>query len=163
MTVTLSIVLPEEKSILAALMQLYMYESTAYTDDDINPDGTYTYYYLDHYWQEEGRFPFLIYSSGRLAGLALVRTLEFGEDPYYQLAEFFILHKYRRQGVGRTAAVTLFNRFQGRWEVQQEAGNLAGQAFWRRIIGDYTAGDYIEEWRESEHHRGPTQLFVSQP
>jgi predicted acetyltransferase len=34
------------------------------------------------------------------------------------MSEFFVLRKYRRQGIGRTAAVELFERFPGPWRVR---------------------------------------------
>jgi predicted acetyltransferase len=65
--------------------------------------------------------------------------------------------------VGRAAAVALFNRFPGRWEVAQLEANTAAQAFWRRVIGDYTGGDYTERWVDDDEHRGPAQTFRSGP
>lgn len=150
-----------DKVALDRVMQLYMHDSSEYTGADVDEAGYYLYYYFDRYWTEDGRFPFIIRVNGVIAGLAFVRQLEFGDDPLFQLAEFFVMRKYRRQGAGRQAAYELFDHYQGRWEVQQEAGNSAGQAFWRRIIDDYTGGNFAEEWREEEDHRGPVQFFHS--
>ena len=161
--VALHLVTPEEQFALDALMQLYLHDSSEYTGDDVNHLGRYVYYYLDLYWKEPGRYPFLIRQDGHIAGLALIRLLEDGPDPLHQLAEFFVLRKYRRQGVGRSAAFAVFDRFPGRWEVQQHGGNLAGQAFWQRVITDYTGGDFHDEWRDDEHQQGPVQTFASRP
>jgi hypothetical protein len=40
-----------------------------------------------------GRHAFLIRVEGRLAGLALVRTLEAGDVPLHSVAEFFVRRK----------------------------------------------------------------------
>lgn len=159
--VTLRSVPLAEKATLFALMQPYLHDSSEYTGDDVNDQGIYPYYYFDLYWTEDGRFPFLIMLGNQIVGLALVRQLEFGEDPLHQLAEFFILRKYRRRGIGGAAARVVFDRFPGRWEVQEDSGNIAGQAFWRRVIDNYTKGDYQEQWDHPEHHNGPVQTFRS--
>jgi len=61
----------------------------------------------------------------------------------FDLLDFFIAHKYRRRGVGREAARQVFARHQGRWEVAELAGNRAAIAFWNRVIGDFTGGQYL--------------------
>jgi predicted acetyltransferase len=48
------------------------------------------------------------------------------------MAEFFILRKYRHQGIGARAAWELFDRFPGRWEVFEIIENTAAQEFWRK-------------------------------
>jgi predicted acetyltransferase len=50
------------------------------------------------------------------------------------MAEFFVLRKYRRQGLGRDAAQTIFRRLPGPWTVRQQLTNPAATAFWRRAI-----------------------------
>lgn len=152
-----------DKPILDAVMQRYFSESSAFTGDRPDADGRFPYYYFDLYWTEDGRFPFLIRVDGAIAGLALVRTLAGGRDPLYQMAEFFILYTYRQRGIGRAAAVALFDRFPGRWEVAQHAGNAPGIAFWRRVIGDYTGGRFTETWRLDDGQEGPVQTFRSGP
>ena len=60
------------------------------------------------------------------------------------MAEFFVMSKYRRRGVGSEAARFAFDRFPGRWEVREMAANTPAQAFWRRVIGDYTGDNFTE-------------------
>jgi predicted acetyltransferase len=40
-----------------------------------------------------------------------------------QVAEFFVMKGFRRQGVGTQAAINLFDRFPGRWEIAQEVND----------------------------------------
>lgn len=84
--------------------------------------------------------------SGKLAGFVLVRELESStnDQSLHSIAEFFILRKYRRCGLGQTVANHIFNLFPGRWQVRQEANNLPAQAFWRKVIASYTGGDFAE-------------------
>lgn len=159
MNVELLAVSIPDKPVLQALMQLYVYDFSEMIALDVDEHGVFFYPYLDYYWTEAGRYPFLVRCDGKIAGFALVRTLEFDADPLYQLAEFFILRRYRRRGVGREAARAVFDRFRGRWEVDQVAENVAATAFWRRVIGEYTGEQYVEVWRDENGERGPAQFF----
>lgn len=150
----------EQKSVLRQLLSLYKYDFTEFETDDINEHGLYEYKYLDHYWTEAGRYPFILRVDGQIAGLALVRGIESDEKPNaYSMAEFFVMRKYRRNGVGRRAATELFDRFPGVWSVKQVQSNLPSHAFWRDVIGKYTGGHYVEI--REEGWDGPVQTFRS--
>jgi predicted acetyltransferase len=97
-----------------------------------------------HVWPAAWRgLPFLIQVDGHPAGFALVKR-ERETPPAFDMGEFFIARQYRRCGVGRRAATALFDRFVGSWEVRQMPSNKPAQAFWRRIITDYTGGVFTE-------------------
>ena len=100
-------------------MQLYLYDFSEIDGGDVNEGGEFPYRWLDHYWTESGRNPFLVYSDGRIAGFVLVRTdATAGRGPDTKsVAEFFIMRKFRRMGIGRKAAFQVFDRFRGAWEV----------------------------------------------
>jgi predicted acetyltransferase len=147
-----------EKPVLRRLMELYQYDFSEFTGEDIDDSGEYGYRYLDHYWTEEGRYPFFIKIAGKLAGFVLVRILDRREgQTTYSMAEFFVMRKYRRQGAGYEVACRIFDRFPGWWQVEQEAANLPAQAFWRRVIGEYTGGRYEE--MPPDGRLGPVQRF----
>ncbi|MGC4107344.1 MAG: GNAT family N-acetyltransferase [Thermomicrobiales bacterium] len=133
-----------DKPVIANLMQLYLYDFSEATGWTVNAHGIYDYRYLDHYWTEDGRFPFVIRVDGKLAGFAFIRTIETGDGPEHHLAEFFVMRAFRRSGVGTTVACQIFDRFPGRWEVAQIEQNVDAQRFWRRVIDRYTSGSYAE-------------------
>ncbi len=151
----------DQRPVLHRLMQLYLHDTSEFTGDDANGDGVFSYRYFDEYWREPDRSPFLIYSDANLAGFVLVNTytvvLEQGTG--MSIAEFFVMRKYRRQGVGRWAAFHAFDRFPGLWEVREHSDNLAGQQFWRSIIGEYTGGEYSEVVLNTPSWVGPVQTF----
>ena len=67
------------------------------------------------------------------------------------MAEFFVMRKYRRRGIGRQAAADVFARFAGPWQVRQQRSNPAATAFWRRAIPysyseSATAEEIIQEF-----------------
>lgn len=153
----------EQKHVLGQLMQMYLYDFSEIDGDDVNESGEFPYRWLDHYWTESGRSPFLVYSDGHIAGFVLVRTISMagqGLDAK-SVAEFFIMRKYRRIGLGRKAALHVFDRFRGAWEVRQTRANLPAQSFWRAVIGEYTHGDFEERDMDDESWRGPVQTFDS--
>jgi predicted acetyltransferase len=152
----------EDKPVLRALMELYQYDYSEFSGDDVSDHGQFGYRYLDQYWTEEGRQPFVVRLDGKLGGLVLVRSyLTDSGQTGHVIAEFFIMRKYRRQGVGRRVAHMMFDRFPGEWSVSQEDINPTAQRFWRQVIGEYTGGKYTEIHLED---RGRTeQHFTARP
>lgn len=146
-----------DKPLLRNLMNLYLYDFSEYTDRDVNEYGCFEYGYLDHYWTDvEHRQPFLIRVDGQVAGFALVHDYpDLEERPARTIAEFFVLRKHRRRGVGDIAARKVFDLFHGPWEVSEIAANTAAQAFWRRTIDRYTGG----KWEERTVDGRVVQLF----
>ncbi|MBL6964937.1 MAG: GNAT family N-acetyltransferase [Anaerolineales bacterium] len=148
-----------DKSLLRNLLELCQHDYSEYNQSDINPHGLFTYAYLDHYWTEAGRYAFLVRVAENIAGFVLVRALGDEEKSLtYSMAEFFILRKYRRRGLGRRVAQEIFKGFPGHWRVSQEIDNCPAQAFWRNVIADYTGGNY-KEVASTDDCPGPTQIF----
>ncbi len=153
----------EERPILRHLMELYLYDFSEFDGADLSPLGLYEYPYLDHYWVEAGRSPFLLRVEGRLAGFALVARYNYfsGQNDRWVIAEFFVLRKYRRGGCGEQAARWIFDQFPGEWQVGQLAENQRAYHFWHKVISRYTGGDFQEYTLDNEHWHGPVQSFSS--
>ena len=134
----------DAKPVLANLMELYIYDFSEFMGWDIGDDGRFGYRYLDAYWTEANRFPFLIRVNGKIAGFALVSVIADESPPVTSMSEFFVMRNYRRKGVGERAAKELFARFSGPWSVSQVLANLPAQRFWRRVITDVTQGEFTE-------------------
>lgn len=149
----------EERDVLAALMQLYVYDFSAMLGLDVEDDGRYRGPAV------EGRDAFLVRVDGKLAGFALIAGTSrlTGEEGVRDVAEFFVLRRFRRSGVGETAARSLFDRYPGRWEVRQKRENVGAIAFWRRVIDRYTGGRFEEEALDDDRWRGPVQRFDHRP
>lgn len=147
--------------VLERLMQLYCYDFSESLGLDVDDEGLFAAPDVRRFVGVPGRHPFLVRAGGRIAGFAIVaEASRFGNlDAPRDVAEFFILRKHRGAGLGRAVAETLFSRFRGRWEVRQVAKNTAATAFWRRVIGRYTAGAFEETLSDDERWRGPVQRF----
>lgn len=141
MDVVIEPVLFEQKAVLRRLMQLYLHDMSEFTGEDPDEHGEFGNRYFDHYWAPdagEERYPFFIRADGALAGFALVRKAH-GD---WQMAEFFTLRRFRRGGVGSAAAAVVFRSFPGPWLVHELPANLPAQAFWPRVIGSVTGGQF---------------------
>lgn len=121
---------PQAKEVLRQLLEFNAYEFAAFFEDsELDEHGRFGYRWLDHYWTEPDRQPFLIRVGDRIGGMTLVR----GTDQR-SIAEFLIMPQYRRQGAGLVAARQIFDRFGGDWSVHQVPGNDRAVSFWRRAI-----------------------------
>jgi predicted acetyltransferase len=143
-----------QRVVVTNLMQLYIHDLSVFADSDVDHSGLFPNQRLPGYFmsEETHRLPFLFKVDRRWAGLALVRS----GDPEVQgadhdMAEFFVLRKYRMRGVGRAAAYALFDRFPGRWQIRELDANTEAQQFWRRVI---PAAHEEDLWE-----KGPRQRF----
>jgi predicted acetyltransferase len=59
---------PNDKAVVANLVQLYLYDMTGDLPFPIGRDGKFEYDFLDRFWQH----PYLIFRGDELAGFALV-------------------------------------------------------------------------------------------
>lgn len=155
MNVEVAPVRAAEASVLAGLLQLYVYDFSETLGLDVSDDGRYLVP------QTEGRDAFLVRVDGKVAGFALHQPTSrlTGDIGVHDMAEFFILQRYRRSGVGEQAACWLFDHFPGRWEVRQRKENARAIAFWRRVIARYTDGRFEEEILDDDRWKGPVQRF----
>ena len=138
-------VLPEQKSVFIQLLNLYNYDFTEYENSDINESGYFNDYYSDDLFTDDTRKHFFIRADGKLAGFMIIRNggYRYLEDKNaHTVDEFFVMKKYRRNGVGSFAAKTAFDMFRGIWEVCQMQNNIPARKFWKSVIADYTQNNY---------------------
>lgn len=148
-----------DKQVLRNLMELNMHDQSEYDGYNINDHGLYDYRYIDHYHTDADRKAYFVRADGRLAGFALLRL----RDDYNSLAEFFILRKFRRQGLAARVAERIFELYPGQWQVSQFETNLPAQAFWHKFLTRYTGGSYTEAYGPDEdfpYFSGPLQRFT---
>jgi predicted acetyltransferase len=111
-------------------------------------------------WPEQWKgFPFVVRVDTHLAGFALVKQIA-AQPATFDMGEFFIARQHRRKGVGQRVATAMFDRFPGHWQVREMLTNKAAQAFWRRVIADYTAGAFTDSQEAFADQRG--EQFVVQ-
>lgn len=156
MNIELAHISIDEKPILRNLMQLCFHDYSEFNNEDVGPYGLFNYKYLDYYWTESDRFAYFVKVEGKLAGFALgMHNRLVDGDNLNILSEFFILRKYRRKGIGMKTAHRLFSKYSGKWSIVQEEDNYPAQTFWRKVINEYTKGNFTE----SQQEKGPVQEF----
>ncbi len=97
MSVTLRDASLADRETLEPVLTAYLFEF----DGRMEP-----YPYLDLYWSEPERLPFLIESEGAVAGLCLIRVGKGG----WSIAELAVIPSQRRTGVGRAAVAAVAER-----------------------------------------------------
>lgn len=142
----------EHIAVIHHLMQFYMYDFSPYTQCDVEANGLFApYLELESYWDKSNnKFPFIIKTDEKYIGFALVKLIETSGQQYFSIAEFFVLKKYRRAGVGKAVAMQLFSMYKGSWEVYQMAGNTAAQLFWNKVINEFTKGNFKQHFAKGK-------------
>lgn len=143
----------DEAPIIGNLMQFYIHDFSALWVDrevegELEPDGRFSDYpLLETYWTDPSREPWLFRINGRPVGFALVNDVAHSEIPVDRaVAEFFIVRKHRRRGVGLAAAHALFGTAWGVWEAAVVRRNCDALAFWRQAAATYPGvRDLVEE------------------
>ncbi|MFP6807375.1 MAG: GNAT family N-acetyltransferase [Pseudomonadales bacterium] len=147
---------------LADLMQLYLQGLSEFSPVKMDEPGQYIYPYFNHYWQDKNRYPYFIRWRNQLAGFALVR-LEIDAVErldYMEIAEFFVLPRFRGQKVGSQAAITIWKQYTGRWLVNVLDKNKPAYSFWKELIISNTQENFTERFQQSRG--GGSQLEESQ-
>lgn len=142
---------PERRGMLDALFQLYTHDFSDFwagTDrGELGEDGRFPDYpYLDAYWTEPSREPFLVRVDGHVGGFVLINGHSHSGRPLdFSVAEFFVVRKHRRGGVGHAAARAAIASRPGQWELAVARKNVAAQAFWRGVAAELGAPGTVEE------------------
>jgi len=154
---------PEQEPVLANMLELYVYDLSTFVDVHLRPDGRYHFPQLSQYWQQENRFPFLVRVDGHLAGFVLVSrgSLISGDPKVWDMAEFFILRRFRRRGIGAAVAQEIWRRFPGAWDVRVLETNQPAQAFWDAAISAFTRSRVEAVAAEQGGRRRRVFSFVS--
>jgi len=134
---------------LTRVYPFYLHDLSEYDDGYYRLDGEGRWQpdHLPSWLEEEGDYPFVILAGGERVGCALVNEApspHLGRGVDFRMAEFFVLRRHRRAGIGREAVRVLFDRFRGRWEITELPRNALAIGFWRRVIAEYSGGHYEE-------------------
>ncbi|RYZ02390.1 MAG: GNAT family N-acetyltransferase [Myxococcales bacterium] len=134
--------------LLENLLQLYIHDLSAIFEQvELGEDGRYGYPALASYLSgAPERRAFLLRADGRLAGFALARlgSPALPDPRVWDVAEFFVLKRFRGQGVGRAAALGLWEEQRGAWTVRVANKNVSALAFWKRAVAEYRGGAVSE-------------------
>ena len=141
-SVVVAVASAAERPLVEGLFQFYVYDFSEMSAPDspdfpIGPDGRFgAYPYMESYWRETAHIPLVIRLDGEPAGFALINDHSpTGGALDRNMAEFFIVRRYRRGGVGSAAVRAILNSHPGRWQVAIAERNVGAKAFWPRAVG----------------------------
>lgn len=100
-----------ETAVLQRLLQLYYFEATSWSKEDICSDGLYdgcTATDLEDYVNSAAEKAFLFWVDEKLAGFVLLEIITLEQHPIWELADFFILPKYRGGWIALDAVRQIF-------------------------------------------------------
>ena len=145
MQVTLRRVESNTESALINLMEKSEYEFSQYHRWDVKKDGLYGCYFEEEYREENGKYTaFFIEADNKLAGFVMIGDggVSGDKETDYQVNELFVMHKYRRLGIGKQVLFKILDTYKGTWKVTYHPNNAASALFWEKIADEYTDGKY---------------------
>ena len=135
-------------SVMQNLARFYVYDISEFLGHEAGwempVNGLYECFNLKMYWESPHTHPYLIKYAGELAGFVIIDKNGSDSGIDFNVAQFFILRKFKNKGVGRYVAQACFDKFSGIWEVMVMPGNEGAYRFWRRIIKAYTGNHFTE-------------------
>jgi predicted acetyltransferase len=142
----------EHKIVIQNLMQYYIYDFSEYIKYDVEDNGLFAPYpnLMDYWERDNNKFPYVIKMNDKYVGFVLVKLNNSIDRNYFSIAEFFILKKYRREGIGKAIAIEVFNLHKGHWEVYQKDSNKSAQLFWKKVISEYTKEQFKERLEDGK-------------
>jgi predicted acetyltransferase len=135
-------VLLNEEHILRNMFEFYDYEFSQYLNFEVDKEGLFRRAPVTEYLSKDEYKSFFIKSTGTLLGFVIVKTTN--SKLSFEIEQFFILKKYNGKGIGKQAAIQIFDRFKGNWKVTQVESNYPAQEFWRNVIRSYSNNSYRE-------------------
>ncbi|MCK9799487.1 GNAT family N-acetyltransferase [Pseudomonas sp. MAFF 302030] len=127
---------PEQAELIRNLYQFYAYESSDWEQEDVEVDGRFYIHeeHLARYWQDPQWSANLLLVNGFIAGFMLIERSELPGLHALELADLFILKRYRRQGIGRALATQVLSSGDSDWLVRFYDQDEVSQAFWRTVL-----------------------------
>ncbi|NBA97993.1 GNAT family N-acetyltransferase [Pseudomonas sp. R5(2019)] len=129
---------PEQAQLIRNLYQFYAYESSDWEQEDVEVDGTFYLHeeHLARYWQTPHWSANLLLVDGFIAGFLLIEQSELPGINALELADLFILKKYRHQGIGRAVATQVLMNEAHDWLVRFYRQDEAALAFWNAVLDE---------------------------
>lgn len=126
----------EHAQIIRNLYQFYAYESSDWEAEDVEVDGRFYVHdtHMDRYWQSPGWAAKLVLVDGFIAGFVLIERSELPGIDALELADLFILKRYRRQGIGRAVARELLCQGEHDWLLRCYHADETAVAFCHALV-----------------------------
>ena len=144
---TIQIVPALKKEIMRVHFYDYLTELSEF-DPDIKFDENHVpiYNWFDCYWEDKDRFPIFFWENNKLAGLAMIRELD---NMVYDIAEFYVIPEYRKNGNAMWFALELTKLFDGEFCFSTRFTNPRAIKFWDKFSKCFDDFGYTDDeiWR----------------
>ncbi|QVM93510.1 GNAT family N-acetyltransferase [Pseudomonas entomophila] len=129
---------PDQADLVRNLYQFYAYESSDWEQEDVEVDGRFYIHepHFERYWQSPGWSATLVLVDGFIAGFVLVERSELPGIDAFELADLFILKKYRRLGIGRAVARQFLCEGDADWLLRWHGADAVATQFCRALLAD---------------------------
>ena len=125
---------PKDQTLLFRLLQLYFFDSTHWSDEDLQEDGLYECDeegLLMFFDSNERNRAYILGVNGNPAGLALVEDVPFEGKRISEFADLFVLPKYRRLGLASAATTQIVINSQNPWLFAIFRQNQEARRYWQ--------------------------------
>lgn len=131
------------RHVLENLFPYYIYDMSEYMGWAPSESGVFTYnsHSFDIYWKRSDHVPFFIYVGEELAGFVLVRKYPQNES-VYDIAQFFVLRKFKGKGVGKKSLALVVSLFPGKWQIRVLIENNGALSFWKSAVSNLVGDNY---------------------
>ncbi|GAB2191417.1 hypothetical protein MAH1_30250 [Sessilibacter sp. MAH1] len=156
MKVKLKRITKDKEDIIISLFNCYIYEFSAMLNSNLPTNGRYFKHkhLIEPYWSESDHIPYFIEVNNEIAGFVFIR--KFPEDnERYDIDQFFVLKRYSRQGIGRSAFNLCVQLYPGKWLIRVLKENKRALEFWQNSINAITNGQFNHSYKldfETEMH-----------
>lgn len=135
MKATIQQITEANKELFENLFNYYLYELSAYSQEDIGTEGTFEMEDISPYYRDERLYPYFITFNDRIVGFILITSPPYvAREVDYSVQELFILPKYRGTSIAKEAVMQIFKLYSGRYEVGMFKSNGRAVKFWTKLI-----------------------------
>lgn len=132
------------------MARFYAYEMSRYCGHDSKDwacpdDGLYECIDFKFYFVEENHYPYFIKVDDELAGFVLIDKKGTTSDVDWNMGQFYVHARFQGRGIAWEVLKQVWNQYKGIWEVRVMPENTKALNFWRRVINQFTSGNYTEE------------------
>lgn len=144
-----------ERQVVRNLMELYQHDFSELDGTDMDDQGRYGYEDLDLFWENPAWSAYVIKVDNKWAGFVLISDEVLIESNTRAIAEFFVVRKYRGQGLARKAAEKIMTMCPAKWEVPVIEENHAARKFWQALMASSWPGKCELALLDNAHWQGP--------
>ncbi len=146
MDISLKQISSSARAILENLFTYYVYDMSEYTGCGPDQNGIYGFKAeaLNSYWTDAEHIPYFILAGADIAGFALIRKYPNAPETF-DIEQFFVLRKFKRQGVGKKALAQILLNHPGKWQIRVLKENSAGLKFWIAAVTNLVGNNYQHE------------------